>query len=103
MSKLISFKSNRKILYNNILLGLYGQKNNRKFLRRLYDSATVKLFALCLRRAVILKASAPLSLTVLSATLLVHGWDRIKHIHFYSLLALSTPKNVKCYPAMTKT
>ena len=34
--------------------------------------------------------------------LLVHGWDRIKNLHFYSLLALSTHKNVKCYPTMTK-
>ena len=33
---------------------------------------------------------------------LVHGWDRIKHVHVYSLLALSTHKNVKRYPTMTK-
>ena len=33
---------------------------------------------------------------------LVHGWDRIKNLNFYSLLALSTHKNVKCYPSMTK-
>ena len=32
---------------------------------------------------------------------LVHGWDRIKNLDFYSLLALSTLKNVKCYPTMT--
>ena len=32
----------------------------------------------------------------------VHGWDRIKNVHFYSSLGLSTHKNVKCYPAMTK-
>ena len=30
---------------------------------------------------------------------LVHGWDRIKHVHVYSLLGLST---VKRYPTMTK-
>ena len=30
---------------------------------------------------------------------LVHGWDRIiKNVHFYSLLGLSTHKNIKCYP-----
>ena len=33
---------------------------------------------------------------------LVHGWDRIKNLHFYSLLGLSTHKHVKCYPTMTK-
>ena len=33
---------------------------------------------------------------------LVHGWDRITNLKFYSLLALSTHKNVKCYPTMTK-
>ena len=30
------------------------------------------------------------------------GPDRIKNLHFYSLLGLSTRKNVKCYPTMTK-
>ena len=39
----------------------------------------------------------------LECTLLVHGWDRITNLYFYSLLALSTHKNVKCYPTMTKT
>ena len=34
--------------------------------------------------------------------LLVHGWDRIKKLHFYSLLALSTHKHVKGYLTMTK-
>ena len=34
---------------------------------------------------------------------LVHGWHRIKHVHFYYVLGLSTHKNVKCYPTMTKT
>ena len=34
--------------------------------------------------------------------LLVHGWGRIKNLNAYSLLALSTHKNVKCYPTMTK-
>ena len=34
--------------------------------------------------------------------LLVHGWDRIKNVNAYSLLALSTHKNVKYYPTMTK-
>ena len=33
---------------------------------------------------------------------LVHGWDKIKFFIFYSLLALSTHKNAKCYPTMTK-
>ena len=33
---------------------------------------------------------------------LVHGWDRIENLFLYSLLALSTHKNVKCYPTMTK-
>ena len=33
---------------------------------------------------------------------LVHGRDRIKNLDFYSLLALSTHKIVKCYPTMTK-
>ena len=33
---------------------------------------------------------------------LVHGWDRIKNLSLYSLLALSTHKNVKYYPTMTK-
>ena len=33
---------------------------------------------------------------------LVHGWDRTKNVHFYSLLGLSTHKNEKCYPTMTK-
>ena len=32
----------------------------------------------------------------------VHGRDRIKNVNFYSLLALSAHKNVKCYPTMTK-
>ena len=32
----------------------------------------------------------------------VHGRDRIKHVHVYSLLGLSTHKHVKCYPTMTK-
>ena len=32
---------------------------------------------------------------------LVHGWDWIKNVHF-SLLGLSSHKNVKCYPTMTK-
>ena len=27
---------------------------------------------------------------------LVHGWDRIKNVHCYSFLGLSTHKNVKC-------
>ena len=36
------------------------------------------------------------------ATLLVHGWDRIKNLNVYSSLGLSTHKNVKCYPTMTK-
>ena len=34
---------------------------------------------------------------------LVHGWDRIKNSIFFSLLALSNHKNVKCYPTMTKS
>ena len=34
--------------------------------------------------------------------LLDHGWERIKNVYFYSLLALSTHKNVKCYPTMTQ-
>ena len=33
---------------------------------------------------------------------LVHGWDRIKNLNLYSLLSLSTHKNVECYPTMTK-
>ena len=33
---------------------------------------------------------------------LVDGWDRIKHVHFYSLLGLSAHKHVKCYPTMPK-
>ena len=33
---------------------------------------------------------------------LVHGWDRNKNVHVYSFLGLSTHKNVKCYPTMTK-
>ena len=33
---------------------------------------------------------------------LVHGRDRNKNLHVYSLLGLSTHKNVKCYPTMTK-
>ena len=33
---------------------------------------------------------------------LVHGWDRIKNLNCYSLLALSTHKKAKCYPTMTK-
>ena len=33
---------------------------------------------------------------------LVHGWDRIKHVRFYSLLGLSTLKNVKRFPTMIK-
>ena len=37
-----------------------------------------------------------------SSAFLVHGWDRIKHVHFYSLLGLSTHKNAKCYPTMVK-
>ena len=32
----------------------------------------------------------------------VHGRDRLKHVHSYSLMGLSTHKNVKCYPTMTK-
>ena len=36
------------------------------------------------------------------ALILVHGWDRIRNLNFYSLLALSTHKNVKCHPTMTK-
>ena len=34
--------------------------------------------------------------------LLVHGWDRTKNLHVYSLLGLGTHKNVKCSPTMTK-
>ena len=34
--------------------------------------------------------------------LLVHGWDSIKILKLYSLLGLSTLKNVKCYPTTTK-
>ena len=37
-----------------------------------------------------------------SSRFLVHGRDRIKNVHFYSLLGLSSHKNVKCYPTMTK-
>ena len=37
-----------------------------------------------------------------STSTLVHGWDSIKNLNFYSLLALSTHKNVKCYPTVTK-
>ena len=37
-----------------------------------------------------------------TASRLVHGWDRIKNPNLYSLLALSTHKNVKCYPTITK-
>ena len=33
---------------------------------------------------------------------LVHAWDRIIHVHVYSLWGLSTHKHVKCYPTMTK-
>ena len=33
---------------------------------------------------------------------LVHGWDGIKNVHFYSLLGFSTHENVKCYATMTK-
>ena len=33
---------------------------------------------------------------------LVHDWDRIKHVHLYSLSGLSAHKNVKCYPTVTK-
>ena len=33
---------------------------------------------------------------------LVHGWDSMKKEQFYSLLGLSTHKNVKCSPTMTK-
>ena len=37
-----------------------------------------------------------------ASRLLVHGWDRINNLHFYSLLGLSSHKNGKCYPTMTK-
>ena len=42
------------------------------------------------------------SSTASASSLLAHGWDRIKHLNCYSLLALSTHKNVKSYPTMTK-
>ena len=42
-------------------------------------------------------------LPVCPERILVHGWDRIRNFNNrYSLLALSTHKNVKCYPTMTK-
>ena len=37
-----------------------------------------------------------------NCSILVHGWDRIKNVHCYSFLGLSTHKNVKCYPTMTQ-
>ena len=42
------------------------------------------------------------ALCLRTAGVLVHGWDRIKNVHFYSLLRLSTHTNVKCYLTMTK-
>ena len=33
---------------------------------------------------------------------LVHGWGRIKNVHFYSLLGLSTHQNINMYPTMRK-
>ena len=33
---------------------------------------------------------------------LVHGWGSIRNLNLYPLLGLSTLKNVKCYPTMTK-
>ena len=42
------------------------------------------------------------TLLVLSTPELVHCWDNIKMLNLYSLLGLSTLKNVKCYPTMTK-
>ena len=33
---------------------------------------------------------------------LVHSWEDIKDLSCYSVLGLSTLKNVKCYPTMTK-
>ena len=44
-------------------------------------------------RVVVIRAPSPL---------LVHGWDRNKNLNAYSILALSTHKNVKYYPTMTK-
>ena len=35
-------------------------------------------------------------------TALVHGWDRIRTVHVYSLLGLSTHKNVKMLPNYDK-
>ena len=34
--------------------------------------------------------------------ILVHSWDSNKILKLYSLLSLSTLKNVKCYPTMIK-
>ena len=34
--------------------------------------------------------------------ILVHGWDRIKNVHVYSILGLATHKNVNCCPTMVK-
>ena len=36
------------------------------------------------------------------SSILVHVRDRIKNVHFYSLLGLSAHKNVKGYPTVTK-
>ena len=47
-------------------------------------------------------AGVPETTTSDSQMELVHGWDRTKNVHVYSLLGLSTHKNVKCYPTMTQ-
>ena len=39
---------------------------------------------------------------VMTSQPLIHGGDTIKNLKCSSLLALSTHKNVKCYPTMTK-
>ena len=33
---------------------------------------------------------------------LVHGWENIKNLNFYSSLGLSTLKTAKWYPTMSK-
>ena len=44
----------------------------------------------------------PLRLLACESGLLVHGWDTINKLNSHSLLGLSTLKNVKCYPTLTK-
>ena len=33
---------------------------------------------------------------------LAHGWDRINNVQLFFFMGLSTRKNAKCYPTMTK-